>query len=148
MYYSRYVWGNLYDTLDEDRGEMGVCWGNRFTSVPMYLHLGEKMEEELMEVEVPRRAYLFCMKKIAPNSKTDRNQWIAVAICKKANCKFLEEPEGEKPKCHCPTSLQYLSAVEKLSKGELDHIKKERRAGRRLEREEPDEQDSGQVEDD
>ena len=51
--------------------------------------------------------YLWCMLK---TGKIHRNQKVAVALCKKKECEYLEEPEGEKPICHCPTSLQYVNA--------------------------------------
>lgn len=75
---------------------------------------------------------------------------------KKGFCKYLEikekiessEKEKEKEEwdknetdyqaklaiCHCPISLKYIATMKKLNKGELDHIKKEQKAGKRLER--------------
>jgi hypothetical protein len=70
-----------------------------------------------------RRSYLFCMLK-------DRNCKVSVKICKKQDCRYLEEPEeGGVFDCHCPISMEYVSAFKgnwkKKRRGEKEDLTNE-----------------------
>lgn len=66
----------------------------------------------------------------------DLNQSRHIAVCKKIECKYLEINDLGVPNCHCPTSLQYLSALsKKVSQEDINKARAERKAGRKLEKE-------------
>jgi hypothetical protein len=69
-----------------------------------------------------QRHYLFCMLK-------NRCQKVAVAICKKKECKYLEEPEENGIiDCHCPLSMTYVSAFKGNWKKRRQEEKEEQEA--------------------
>jgi hypothetical protein len=88
--------------------------------------------------------YLFCM-------KANRCQKVALAICQTGHelekeklkdregspeCKYLRTKEDGEVDCRCPTSLQYLSGLTKLTEEVVNRVKAERKAGYRLDEEE------------
>ena len=90
------------------------------------------------------RVYLWCMRPVEGKNtekRRDVNQKRCVEVCKKLQCKFLETKEDGSYDCHVPTSLQYLSGLKKVSKEEVDKVRAERKAGRRLDDEEDKEEE-------
>ena len=59
---------------------------------------------DIDEIPAQVRSYLFCMLK-------NRCQKVSVKVCRKIECKYLEDTE-QVTDCHCPTSMEYISAFE------------------------------------
>lgn len=60
-------------------------------------------------------------------------------------CKYLRTKEDGEVDCRCPTSLQYLSGLTKLTEEVINRVKAERKAGYRLDEEEEPEKPSKET---
>lgn len=68
-----------------------------------------KNENILERPSLPReRIFFFCMRQKPGGAKRDRNQKVAIDICIKDKCEYLEL--GAEPRCHCRMSMQYVEA--------------------------------------
>ena len=91
------------------------------------------MDLEIRPKPEPKK-FMFCQKPHFDHPKIDRNQFVDIRICQNGCGHYTN---GE---CLCPPSIQYIAAIRKFRAGELDDIRKQRKAGKRIVVEETEEE--------